>query len=214
MDKRPVNIISSFPTEQDNVKRNFKDKKSGMYSQLDNPRPTSVGTYNKGMGGTDQCDQKISYYRIRMRSKKWKRKFYTHFINVAIVNCHILYKESRKLVRTDPLFTLKDFIIAVVMDIGFMGRRNEEIVSNRPRQRRSLATCLADPLRHIGFHEPIWYPRIRNEPDLRKKCIWCGMENVSHMCLTCNVPLCMATGVHGQVGTSCFKAFHIEHIHI
>ena len=38
---------------------------------LDIPEPSLVKYYNKNLGGVDQMDQNIAYYRIQFSSKKW-----------------------------------------------------------------------------------------------------------------------------------------------
>jgi hypothetical protein len=58
------------------------------------------------MGGTDRFDQKLSYYRIKLRTVKWKRKVYAHVLNLVMVNIHILYIESRNLERSECGYTL------------------------------------------------------------------------------------------------------------
>lgn len=61
MDKKPVNLLSTFPTDYDKVLRNSKNRVTERYEKIEIVRPTSIGQYNHGMGGTDLCDQFISY---------------------------------------------------------------------------------------------------------------------------------------------------------
>lgn len=68
MDKKPVNITSTFPTSADIISRNSKNKNTHKYELLQIQRPTVVGVYNTDMGGTDLQDQLISYYIITLRT--------------------------------------------------------------------------------------------------------------------------------------------------
>ncbi len=70
--------------------------------------PTIIAHYNEGMGGTDNFDQKISYYRSTLKSVKWQKKIYSHFITCSLINAHILYKEDNKLTRKDKCYSLID----------------------------------------------------------------------------------------------------------
>ena len=48
---------------------------------VDIPCPHAIGTYNKLMGGVDLLDGLISYYRTRIRSKK----FYLHLFYILLI---------------------------------------------------------------------------------------------------------------------------------
>ena len=54
--------------------------------------PTAV-SYNKNMGGMDLNDQHRKYYSVGRKSRKWWRYLLSLFIDVSIVNAHILEKE-------------------------------------------------------------------------------------------------------------------------
>ena len=92
-DTKVVNMLSTYQCSRDEVKRSSKVE--GRYREVVVTRPSLVGEYNYGMGGTDKIDQKIAYYRIRLKTKHWKRKIYAHLMNIAMVNIHILFKLSR-----------------------------------------------------------------------------------------------------------------------
>ncbi|XP_042243434.1 piggyBac transposable element-derived protein 3-like [Homarus americanus] len=48
--------------------------------------------YNKGMGGVDVCDQMLSTYRPRLRSKKWWWNIWSHLLNLSIVASFRFYQ--------------------------------------------------------------------------------------------------------------------------
>jgi hypothetical protein len=211
MDKKPVHILSTFAVSAEEVKRNGKSKR-GQYEELALHRPGIVGIYNYGMGGTDRFDQKLSYYRIKLRTRKWKRKIYSHMMNIAIVNSHILYKESRNLDRYHHLFSLLHFQEALINQLGFPDNTEPiplEAFLKSHLKRRTLDTCLRDHQRVHGFHEPLIMKRPRESgQDIRRKCLWCSKEKISTMCKTCNVPLCIETLPNDEEGESCYWLFH------
>ena len=169
MDKKPVHIIlSTFSLSCKEVKRAIvslseDSMTSSAYTDL-----SAVGIiYNYGMGGADRFDQKLSYYRINLRTRKWKRKIDTHLImNVAVVNSHILQnKESRNLDRTHRyLFSQIHFQEALINQLEFPN--NSEPI---PCVAFRKPYCPRDPQRVHGFDDPLIIKRLRNESaDLRK----------------------------------------------
>lgn len=59
-------------------------------------RPQIVKNYNIRMGGVNLNNQMISYYRILIRSRKWTLRIITHFIDFAIIQSWIEYKNDCK----------------------------------------------------------------------------------------------------------------------
>ncbi len=91
VDKKPVHLLHTFPTSFDTISRNTKNRSTQLYVPIEITRPTAVGTYNNGMGGTDLHDQLIAYYQIALRTKRWPRKIYAYSLNIVGVNTHRLY---------------------------------------------------------------------------------------------------------------------------
>ena len=63
---------------------------------MDIPRPKIVKEYNNNMDGTDLVDRMISYYRIKMQTKKQTVKTILHSLDLSIVNAWILMREDEK----------------------------------------------------------------------------------------------------------------------
>jgi hypothetical protein len=206
MDKKPVHILSTFAASSDSVQRSSRTA-GGAFVRIEVDRPGVVRKYNYGMGGTDKIDQLISYYRIDLRTTKWMRKFFFHFLNMVTVNCHLLYKESRGLSRGDDLYALLPFTEALITELGFSGQpvMAANVLNTKPVARRSLETCLADVRRLQGFHEIQILRRSRTGKNIRKTCIWCNRKGIMTMCQQCNVPLCTTSDPERD---SCNYAFH------
>lgn len=49
---------------------------------------------NKYMGGVDLLDSMLGPYRIRIRSKKWPKKVFFHFLDLCVVNAWILWRKK------------------------------------------------------------------------------------------------------------------------
>ena len=95
MDSKPVHLISTWPPKYDAVKRNSKNPQTGAFEQVEIRRPTTVGDYNRGMGGTDKQDQLGVYYDQRLRTKRWPLRLVLHFLRVSLINSMILYNHGR-----------------------------------------------------------------------------------------------------------------------
>ena len=77
-------------TGNDSVVRKLKDKDGhSVCKQVSIPPP--VLEYNQRMDGMDLSDQSISYYNVHQWTKKYWRILFLHFIDVMLINAHILY---------------------------------------------------------------------------------------------------------------------------
>ena len=62
-------------------------------------KPVMIQHYNVNMGGVDKCDQRLSYYGLNRKSKKWWKKVFFRFFEMSIVNMILFfakYPEFRK----------------------------------------------------------------------------------------------------------------------
>ena len=93
MDSKLVNVLSSFPTKQDVCLRRTKateEKNTSIVLSC----LSIIGEYNKGIGGTDAIDQELSYYRPKLRYRKWPKK--TNFSSYLVKHGQFSYKLQRK----------------------------------------------------------------------------------------------------------------------
>lgn len=89
MDTKAVTLLStcSGSVPADTCKRWCKKENK----KIEVARPAAVGNYNTCMGGIDLCDRLIAYYRSAMRTKKWPVRAFSHFVDLVVVNCWVMY---------------------------------------------------------------------------------------------------------------------------
>ena len=56
-------------------------------------RPHSIAIYNEFQGGVDKIDFLISLYRISAKTKKWPLRFFFHFLDLALANSWLKYRD-------------------------------------------------------------------------------------------------------------------------
>jgi len=89
-------------------------------TKIDVPRPIIVKQYNANIGRVDLCDRMIAYYRMKYRINKWTLKTIMHFIDFAVVNSWILYKQdlnSRKNTPKKKIPQLLDYRITLAHEL-------------------------------------------------------------------------------------------------
>jgi len=191
MDNKPVHMLHTFPTESFTCDR--KDKTDGEWRKLSVNRPTIIGLYNKGMGGTDKLDQKTSYYSYEHSSVRWTHRIFSHFLMVAAANAHILYTWGKvgKL-KMEFLEFLRLIIIAlsgIPVNVNTDPDLPEDFGSKRCRSDTWLkADMMAKRLNKTEFFH---YPSDVNTkfPDERRECVVCTHKTRTK-CSCCNAFLC------------------------
>lgn len=205
MDNRPVIMASTLhcvtPTRP--VKRYSKvDKRYIEVSQ-----PNIIKHYNDNMGGVDLTNRLIALYRSYHRTKKWPVRVLEHFLDSAVVNSWLQYKENyliRKLPKQQMLdlhifkLSLAEHLIldnSVLDDSSFEEPPTKRVCVGRPGK----VTLPAKEVRKLGSeHLPI-------AEDL-KDAARCRNENCSGRtrvrCSKCNIFLCILKN------RNCFFEFH------
>jgi hypothetical protein len=204
MDGKPVHLLSTFPTRWSMVKRG-KAAADGTYSKVDIPRPTVIGAYNQGMGGTDLVDQLSTYYDDRMRTYKWQIRIYNHFLRISAINAHVLYYKSQ-----GAKTTLLSFITAVATEwcgVASVETPNsppaeESLVSPGPTYFSKAAWVAHRERRCTGKHTPLAVSTAK-ECDQRGYCKVCNAK-ACFKCRQCNVYL----HIGGADERGCWERFH------
>ena len=194
MDKKLVFLLSNFhePSSADIIQRKEKDG-----GKVNVQCPTSIIDYNKHMGGVDRADQRKESYSLDRKSKRFWLKIFFNFMNVALSNAFVIFKN-----RTDSNITYLAFLssitTALINEEKVKKRISPAINSNRKRNK-----LLG---REIRFGLPN-----KNEPHLpivgaSGRCAFCSTNKnqyrSSYHCSHCNRAFCMNSK------RNCFYKYH------
>lgn len=134
MDNRSVLMASTKHMAEPvhDVKR--YDKKEKKYVLV--PRPFVIEEYNRSMGGVDLADRLIAYYRISMRTKKWPVRFCFHFVDMAITNSWIEYRQDRIALGMPKksIMDLLDFKVYIGESLAYAASGRHSRTHDSPKQ--------------------------------------------------------------------------------
>lgn len=173
MDSKLVMLLSSFATYEDICLRRTKPD-ANKCTKMTLARPSNIGDYNKGMGGTDAMDQKLSYYRPKLRYRKWPKKMIFHLVWLCITNAHIIYKEVMKCERNHSNYELQEFMMNLCSQLCNRYDVGEE-------KRNAHKSCEPCSRKQVGGIDP------------RKVCTVCHKGRVQTFCAVHNVAVCIKT---------------------
>ncbi|XP_051511458.1 piggyBac transposable element-derived protein 4-like [Myxocyprinus asiaticus] len=93
-DMHAVTCLSNFQNANGSTKITRFVKNYDDWTKEEALQPTVISDYNKNMGGVDRSDQIIKSYDVLQKTQKWRKTlFFPHFIDIAVVNSFILFKE-------------------------------------------------------------------------------------------------------------------------
>ncbi|XP_040062559.1 piggyBac transposable element-derived protein 4-like [Ixodes scapularis] len=131
-DKRCVTMISNAHTPS-KIKIVKGKRKDGAHEDV--PCPQVIIDYNQHMGYVDKADMLKSYYEVDRKSKKWWHRIYFRFMDVSVVNTHILFMQIMAGERVPPLKELKLQVAEGLMgapDLNSHKKRKVELPSYKP----------------------------------------------------------------------------------
>ncbi|KAL6466561.1 hypothetical protein MHYP_G00243650 [Metynnis hypsauchen] len=145
--------------------------------------PAAVKSYNKYMGGLDFSDPKLQSYTTRRRTYKWYKTFFFHFLDMAVANTYVLYREQCE-VKSKKTMTYIDF-------------------------RRGLCVQLCDAKVKVAVPKIVPMDHeLERIAGGRRVCRQCKLEgrrnDTSWQCARCDVPLC------GSAARNCFRKWHLD----
>ena len=108
-DKRVIYMLSTYygPSSETQHRMNKKREEEVV-------KPTAIVEYTKHMGAVDRFDHYCSSYAFTRKSLKWWRKTFFWFVEVAVINGFILYKECYPDEATDHIRYRKQLIVQLV----------------------------------------------------------------------------------------------------
>lgn len=206
-DKRSVFILTNNidPTQTGIVTRR---ERNGVLNEVNCPE--AVIQYNRCMNYVDKFDQLKSTYAIERKSRKWWHRIFFHFLDCAVINSYITYKELKKTHHPElDQLSAKDFRRSVYLGIlaPFQAKKLKsgtkhsisQPSSPLPVQIRKHKPSVPRELRlESSMHQP--------ERSTSRRCAKCSTKKnpvrTIWQCRTCKVPLCI------RKNNTCFSDFH------
>lgn len=152
------------------------------------------------------------------RSAKCHSRVITHFLYVAILNSHILYRIYHKKTREDPNFALLDYIVSLSQQLTQhnppqVAEQDEDEPAAKWVCRSGRDRILMDPSRLIGMHTPVHCAAsktvdgVKVTLDTRRKCVWCQTKTkATFLCAECNVGL----HIGDDFDDNCWLKYHSQ----
>lgn len=188
MDNNPVSMLSTCFSPRDTTYVQRKDK-SGKKVAVSCPR--AISYYNQIMGGVDRFDQLREVYEVGRKSTKWWHRIFYYFLDLAIVNAHILMNTDRRRIQDQLSFRIN---LSRQLIGGFTSRKSR----NKPVNFLANKRVVPEEIRlvAVGKHLP-------KKNTTYRRCRLCSSKiqekRTRFICLQCNVPLCI---------DPCFTKFH------
>ena len=184
-DTKCVSVVSNeHPGHSESkVTRNVKDKDEANQKK-EVPIPAIVYCYNHFMDGVDWSDQLIKNYNILRQTRKYWKTLFLHYVDIAIVNAYILYKELHPNARLHMShFTFQETLVRQLCHIevsvyqSVAGRKPESTIQHRSER----------------------MPKGRD-------CVYCKIvhgvrRHTTRQCIKCEAPLCL-------LARNCFQKFY------
>ena len=112
-DAKPVHILSTIPTRSTTTNRTGKNSQGQYEKKI--AQPSLIQLYNAGRGGTDSQDQRLSYYRPKVKTVSWIPRVLIHFFTLMIFNAFVIYKWHTK---QHKKYSLLDFNKTLMMELA------------------------------------------------------------------------------------------------
>lgn len=164
-------------------------------TRIEIPRPNCIKEYNKFMGGVDLLGSFIGRNKIKMKSRKYYMRMFYHIVDVAIVNCWILFKRKNPSLKV----TLSEFrkeLAYTLLNVGkkvWSGRGRRPNPKPTKKVRRIIPSIdLRQEGNHIAFFS-----------STRGRCKYHDCKGYTFIeCIRCKVNLCLNSK------NNCFYDFH------
>ncbi|KAK0153479.1 PiggyBac transposable element-derived protein 4 [Merluccius polli] len=199
LDKREVVMCSTMHKAYDDDTCQRRVKRGGRRQVVGVPIPPAVLDYNKIMGSVDLWEEVAGHHQDLHRTCKWYQSFFYHFLDIAVVNAHILHKQLEAARGAPPagVRSQKSFREELVLQLVGEGSLS------------SSAAVPSEPPAAQGPHN-LKYSSSQGESGAlsskgasskRRRCTLCS-RSTSTMCETCKLFLCF------QPTRDCYNAYH------
>lgn len=166
-DKRVVHMLSTvYDDSVTNTRRRTGQEVS---------KPVVVMEYTKHMGGVDLADHYATSYNFNRKTSKWWRKMFFWFLDTAVNNALILYREY---IHNNNI-TSRNFRRQLILELVGSYRNNTNlrgITRNSPHDKPSISDeiRLNNTFHAFGIRKTNNNCRVCSEPNSRKTtCYYC-----------------------------------------
>lgn len=121
-DNKCVTLVSSFvgASPLSSIKRYSRESKRKVNVDC----PHVITEYNSHMGGVDLSDMLVSLYRTNFKPRKWYKRIFSQFLDIAVNNAWLLYsRDFTKLHPNGKHLSLKHFRIMLSNSMHLKGRK-------------------------------------------------------------------------------------------
>lgn len=199
-DNKEVHTASTYAgVEPTDLVRRW-DKKTKSYISVS--RPFAIGEYNKYMGGVDLNDRMVAHYPHGFKNKKWYLRIFYHFLNVALVNSWICYKEK---VEEITFLEFKSSVANALIYAqrpkkrGRPAKNNDEDDVSNLQCKRKRATTKSVSL-DIRFDSVGHYPTKTNSQHASRCKESSCTKKTRYLCKKCDISVC----------PECMEKYHTE----
>ena len=206
-DNLPEHLISTYPVPVDTVERGVLNA-NGNYTKIKVQRPGIIGDYNLGMGGTDKNDQRISYYRTGVRSRRWPIRIFFHMLSACVVNSFILYMKTNQTEGETKMPLLK-YMLKLVEEMkqgdNYLDEEWKEVPESDDEEMEASGNRKRGWKNNREFRKTSQNFAIKS--DSRGQCVVCVNRSLTNnQCERCKAFLYSVS----PDGQNCFKLFHIR----
>lgn len=190
-DRNIVHLVSTYVGREPTDTARRWDGKTKTYVNVE--RPHAVAVYNKHMGGVDMVDRMVAHYPHNLKNKRFYLRIFYHFMNVALVNSWILYKQ-----KTNQKISFLEFKSEVANSLIKENKKTLRRTSTTPEppvKKRARYGC-EDSVRCDG-KKGHWPLLTDAKNALRCRSNACTRKT-KYTCKKCTVPVC----------PSCMESFH------
>ena len=170
-DRKPVYLLSSFHPPS---KKSTIDRRDSFGTVKSISVPAAVKDYNSYRGGVDNVDQRMAYYSITRKSRRWWPRLARWLIDAAISNAHRLFQ-----MKINPKCHGLDFRMKLMHELA-----GDIEIPSPIRKHTKTATDMSSSQRHYLAAS-----------DKKHDCSICSRPfphrtQTKYICTVCNVPVC------------------------
>ena len=125
-------------------------------------KPSCILTYNHGIGGVDNSDQRASTYCSVQKYVNWYKKLFFYMLDMCVVNSYLVYKKLR---NSETCCDLLQFRMMLINQLIF--------ASTLPKYKRGRLHSLPNPSRLSGRHFLEFIPPTDKKAKPQKRCMVC-----------------------------------------